>query len=87
LHLVVDRPSTDYLDLRIKKCDSSVPSLYYTNDANDFKKGVFTAELDIENAYFKELIKTKNTSKTIHLKLIGDEQSDSLFTISVKSAS
>lgn len=33
IYLVIDRPETPYLDVSFKKCDSSVPTLYYTNDA------------------------------------------------------
>lgn len=41
LNLVVDRPDSEYLKVRIKKCDVSSPSLKYTNDAREFKKGIF----------------------------------------------
>jgi hypothetical protein len=33
VYLVVDRPETSYLEVSFKKCDGSVPTLYYTNDA------------------------------------------------------
>jgi DNA-binding transcriptional MerR regulator len=45
IYLVVDRPATDYLEMTFKKCDSSVPTIYYTNDAREFQKGLYeTAE-------------------------------------------
>jgi len=70
---MVDRPDSEYLELTIKKCDTSVPSLLYTNDAKEFKMGLYEARQDIYNNYEKKLIKTKKSSKTIHFKLTAEE--------------
>ena len=42
--------------------------------------------MDIEAGSFKQFIKTKPTSDTIHIKVTGDISSDSLFTIAVLAA-
>ncbi len=41
LNLAVDNPETEYLEVRVKKCDESMPTLLYTNDAKEFKRGIF----------------------------------------------
>ena len=33
IYFVVDRPDSNYLEIVFKKCDTSIPTLYYTNDA------------------------------------------------------
>jgi hypothetical protein len=73
LSLAVDSPTSEYLEVRIKKCDESTPTLLYTNDAREFKRGIFEAEVDIEASNFRQYIKTKKGSKTLHLRLIGEQ--------------
>ena len=68
----------------MRKCDSSSPTLYYTNDAAEFKKGLFTASADINEHRFRQFLKTKASSKTLHLKLLADPTADTLLTITVK---
>jgi hypothetical protein len=53
LHLIIDRPDSEYLELKLRKCDSSRPSLYYTNNAQEFKNGVFSAEADIDTPLYR----------------------------------
>ena len=73
LSLAVNAPATQFLKVKINKCDMSSPSLQYTNDARDFKRGVFEGLVGINKNNFKQYISTKKGSKTIHLKLIGDD--------------
>ena len=80
---MVDRPDSEYLELTIKKCDTSVPSLLYTNDAKEFQKGIYEARQEIYNSYEKKLIKTKKSSKTIHFKLTAEDNVESLFSVTV----
>ena len=69
--------------MSIKKCDTSIPTLYYTNDAKEFKEGIYETEEEIENGFEKKLIKTKPSSKTIHVKLTAEDDIGSMFTVSV----
>jgi hypothetical protein len=69
--------------MSVKKCDTSIPTLYYTNDAREFKEGLYETQEEIENGYEKKLIKTKKSSKTIHVKFTAEEDVGSLFTVSV----
>jgi hypothetical protein len=48
---------------------------------------MFQTESLIDNNIFRQYIKTKTGSKTIHLKFIGSADYDSLFTVSVKGTS
>jgi hypothetical protein len=87
LNLVIDNPVTEYLKVKVSKCDLSTPAMQYTNDDHDFKRGIFEAEVDIDRISFNQFIKTKKSSKTAHLKLIGSQDTDSLFIISVSGSS
>ncbi len=60
--------------------------MQYTNDAREFKQGIFAAESKITNNNFKQYIKTKPyDSRTMHFKFIAPPNADALFTISVLS--
>lgn len=70
--------------MNVKKCDLSFPLLQYTNNANEFKRGIFEAEVPISNNNFKQYLKTKKDSSTMHLKFIAPADADTLFTVSVE---
>ena len=71
----------------MRKCDESLPSIAYTNDAHEFKKGLFAAEMSIDNGRFKHYLQTKSDSETIHLKLKADPEADTVMTVMVRGVS
>jgi hypothetical protein len=83
LNVVIETPKEEYLELQVQKCAMSPLRLQYTNDANEFKQGVFAAESKIITNNFKQYIKTKPIkSRTMHFKFIAPPNVDALFTIS-----
>lgn len=78
---------TEYLQVQVKQCRLGYPTLQFTNNAAEFKSGLFEGEVDIDKSIFKHYIKTKKDSKTIHFKLTAPADSESLLTISVAGLS
>jgi hypothetical protein len=85
--VVIDTPKDDYLEMKVQKCGLSSPRLQYTNDANEFKQGIFEAESKITNNNFKQYIKSKLSSATMHFKFIAPSDAEALFTISADGRS
>ena len=86
IYFVIDNPQTSHLEMTFKKCDISTPTLSYTNDVKQFQKGLYSTAEELENMYERKLVKTKKSSKTIHVKVNAEETEGSLFTISVSPA-
>ena len=72
IYVVIDKPNSDFLEMSFKKCDDSVPTLFYTTDVKEFQKGIYSESEDLENNFVRKTITVQKKSKTIHLKIAAE---------------